>query len=490
MRYKGVINVGKSAKTSFLWVLVGFVLVLSSCSSSDRAESASYDEAGSDYADFATEDASEEATEDAMADFDDSNVEPATQAQNRSAQGEIEPPEAFDGESLEEEAVDTDESDLTTNRKIVFSGDVFLEVEDVLAAGDKVEALAKEQGGYVSNEQVADTSQQESVLVVRVPPDNFDNTLSGLSKLGSVRSQSKNAADVTDRVVDLESQISTTAASVERLRALIARADNLQEISQLEQQLLQRETSLESLRGQLKTIESQLSLSTINVRLSNAFGRPAVEVNQTAYIDHDKGTSCNGRTSLRVDEGDDVTICYEIINTGSSSFSSVTVKDTVLEIETKDLIVVDGDLSKELPAGQSIILAHETKADRTIRTRTRVEVTAVSDEGDELEVQPVANTTNMVINTTDNGDVPGFGDGLEGSWNFIKSLGSLVVLLAGVLLPLLIIIVPLAWLFVRYVRPRFKAKAKKRAEKKAERMAYYAQAQPQVNVPEQSNPKV
>jgi hypothetical protein len=60
---------------------------------------------------------------------------------------------------------------------------------------------------------------------------------------------------VTERVVDLRSRVATNEVSVERLRDPLSDAKNLEDVARLEIQLLERETTLETLRGQLRTIE-------------------------------------------------------------------------------------------------------------------------------------------------------------------------------------------------------------------------------------------
>jgi hypothetical protein len=100
-----------------------------------------------------------------------------------------------------------------------------------------------------------------------VPPDRFRAVLADLADLGEVQTQSVTTDDVTDQVVDLDSRIATAEASVFRLRALLAEADVVTDIARIENQLLQRETDLETLRGQRRTIEQQVAMATITVVL-------------------------------------------------------------------------------------------------------------------------------------------------------------------------------------------------------------------------------
>ncbi|MBT8214100.1 MAG: hypothetical protein KJP12_02670, partial [Acidimicrobiia bacterium] len=53
----------------------------------------------------------------------------------------------------------------------------------------------------------------------------------------------------------------------------------------------------------------------------------------------------------------------------------------------------------------------------------------------------------------DPGGLPGFSDGLAASVGFLGAIGSLLILLAGAVLPLLVLS-PLAWFVVRWLRNR------------------------------------
>ena len=62
-------------------------------------------------------------------------------------------------------------------------------------------------------------------------------------------------------------------------------------------------------------------------------------------------------------------------------------------------------------------------------------------------------TVGMFVDAEDPGGIATFGDGLETSWNLLVSLGQVLVLLAGALLPFIWVPV-LAWFGWRYLRRR------------------------------------
>ena len=89
--------------------------------------------------------------------------------------------------------------------------------------------------------------------------------LKKLAGLGERLSQSQTAEDVTTQVVDTRSRVATQTRSVARVRALLAQANNLGEVVQIESELAKREADLESLEAQLSRLKDTTELATIEV---------------------------------------------------------------------------------------------------------------------------------------------------------------------------------------------------------------------------------
>jgi len=342
----------------------------------------------------------------------------------------------------------------TVDRDIVFRAELVVGVADVASASAEATRIIESMGGIVFGQQSTGGPQARSVLTFKVLPEDFQAALAALGSVGEVRTQNISADDVTERVVDLESRIRTAAASVERLRALLENATDIKTITDVERELLDRETTLETLRGQLRTIQDQVALATIVVTLTEALADPGIAVEITAYPGHeDAGLSCPGDPDLEVEEGAAVTLCFEVINGGDTPLTSLAVTDTVLDIELDDLIVVFGDPTATLEPGQSVELAAEIFVARDLRTRTRVEATPVNDVGEPVTARTVAETTTFFVFAADPGGLPGFSDGLGASWNLLTTIWGLGVVGAGSIIPFLWLIL-VAWLVVRWRRRR------------------------------------
>jgi hypothetical protein len=76
------------------------------------------------------------------------------------------------------------------DRHLIKTASVTLETDDVSSTVRKAIALAKEKGGYVFGltEEVEPTGEHSAILEIRVPADEFENTLLAIERLGKVRS--------------------------------------------------------------------------------------------------------------------------------------------------------------------------------------------------------------------------------------------------------------------------------------------------------------
>ncbi len=127
-------------------------------------------------------------------------------------------------------------------------------------------------GGDVVSERVATRvgsdsrpTQNRAELVLSVPADKLDATITALSKLGDVLDRTASTEDVTTKYVDLDSRVKTMRASIERVRALMGKATRIGEVVQLESELARREADLESLSGQLASLSARVARSTITL---------------------------------------------------------------------------------------------------------------------------------------------------------------------------------------------------------------------------------
>lgn len=182
------------------------------------------------------------------------------------------------GDSEESGAGSTAARALPGDRDIVYRGSITVRVRDVVAAAARAETLVEGVDGVVFAEQIQgmdtgrgngspdgrrDAGGGQAQLTLRVPPSQFAATLDALGRLGREIDRSRSARDVTTELADTSSRVRSQQRSVERVRALLAQADTIGEVVQVEAELARREADLESLQAQLARLADVTDLATI-----------------------------------------------------------------------------------------------------------------------------------------------------------------------------------------------------------------------------------
>lgn len=149
-------------------------------------------------------------------------------------------------------------------RQVVRTASLSVEVPDVRAAAGRARTIAQDAGGNLEAEDAADG---HDVLRLRVAPDRLGQALDALGRLGREDARAIGSEDVTEQTADLDSRLATQRTSVERVRALLGKAQALADVVTLEGQLAQREADLESLQARARALHERADLATVTVTL-------------------------------------------------------------------------------------------------------------------------------------------------------------------------------------------------------------------------------
>lgn len=162
-------------------------------------------------------------------------------------------------------------------RDVVRTATLGATVTDLGAAAARVRTLVASYDGVVANEELRRStgpgSSSTDTFTLRVPEARFDAAVEDLATVGTVTARTVRAEDVTGQVADTAGRVKTMQASLDRTRALMARAASIEDITRLESELTRREADLEGLQAQLATLRSQAAMSTITLSLT----QPAAE---------------------------------------------------------------------------------------------------------------------------------------------------------------------------------------------------------------------
>ncbi len=159
-------------------------------------------------------------------------------------------------------------------RLIVKTGSISLLVENTEESLTKMEALALELGGFVTNSNSWRANEQlHATITIRVPAESFDEARRRL-KEGALEVQSENisAQDVTEEYVDLEARLTyleeTEGELRELLRSAQERGEKAEGILAIYRQLSDIGIQVEQTKGRVQYLERSAAMSALTVTLT------------------------------------------------------------------------------------------------------------------------------------------------------------------------------------------------------------------------------
>ena len=151
-------------------------------------------------------------------------------------------------------------------RKIIKNGDLTLETLEFDRFINDLESSVSEYGGYVeSSSHYGSGSNRGANYTVRVPGENYDSFINKVGGLGTVVSSSTSTQDVTLKYIDYEARLEAYKAERDSFMALLDRAETVEEILQIQNQLTEVNYQIESYTSQLNALKDLVSYSTVNI---------------------------------------------------------------------------------------------------------------------------------------------------------------------------------------------------------------------------------
>lgn len=165
------------------------------------------------------------------------------------------------------ESIQAEEDATAITNKNIKTGGMTFKSEDIDTDYKKIIALLPDFKAYVENENQTKSDQRiQYDLTIRVPSDRYDSLYNSLSNLaGRVEHKYTNVQDVTERYYDLKTRIRNKEALEQRYIDLLAKAVEIKDMLEIERQLNQVRTEIESLQGQFNYLSQQVSLSTLQL---------------------------------------------------------------------------------------------------------------------------------------------------------------------------------------------------------------------------------
>lgn len=186
------------------------------------------------------------------------SAEAPPQAMRRNAPEDISRPAEPSAESENESPVE---------RKLITDGSISFEVENLRETRRRIGQLAETYEAYIASDQEYNAGDRISInMEIRVPAQNFDALLGGLEEeIRRLDNRQINVRDVTEEFVDIQARLRSKKELEARYAELLEQARAVSDMLEIERQMEQLRSQIESIEGRLRYLQDQVALSTLRL---------------------------------------------------------------------------------------------------------------------------------------------------------------------------------------------------------------------------------
>lgn len=152
------------------------------------------------------------------------------------------------------------------NKKIIKTATLKLEVKDFKNYSDNIHQTIKQFGGYIAQEEQNSTDEKsETVMVIKVPADQFEimmNQISGSDN--KILERKITSEDVTGEVVDTRLRLEAKKGMRLKYLEFLKQSKNMEVSLQVQNEINNIREEIESAAGRVAFLSHQSSYSTIN----------------------------------------------------------------------------------------------------------------------------------------------------------------------------------------------------------------------------------
>jgi hypothetical protein len=170
------------------------------------------------------------------------------------------------------------------NTKLIYTANMSLQSTEFDKTCGYIKSLADKYFAFIENETVDNgngsaTYRRSASYTVRVPAENYNSFLSGMSEECHVVSLNQKMTDVSEQYFDTEQKLQTLRNKHDRLEALLEKAEKMEDILRLEDALSENEYEINQYQGTLNKYDSLVSYSTVKISLKEV-SRPDTGIDE------------------------------------------------------------------------------------------------------------------------------------------------------------------------------------------------------------------
>lgn len=174
-------------------------------------------------------------------------------------------------EAADNQAADMTEilaADMAVEQKIVKNASLSFTAKDADALYEAVLSAAKGLGGYEKDRRYQSGEDARHIsFTLSVPPEKLESFLGACEGLGGLEESSVFSQDITGTYYDLAARLEAAENSLEQYYVLMQKAQNVQEMLAVQQQIDNLMAQIEAQKGQMAVYDAQVGASQVEVTI-------------------------------------------------------------------------------------------------------------------------------------------------------------------------------------------------------------------------------
>ena len=166
------------------------------------------------------------------------------------------------------ETANSPENTTPADRKIIRNASLEIVAEDASSLYKNIVDHGAGLGGYEHSYSISNYETYSVIYAVfKIPPEKLSDFIDFIGECGEVINTSLNSEDITENYYDAETRLETKRKSLDQYYQLLQKASNVEEIVYIHRIIDGITEDIESYEGRLKLWNSQINMSTVNIRI-------------------------------------------------------------------------------------------------------------------------------------------------------------------------------------------------------------------------------
>lgn len=158
--------------------------------------------------------------------------------------------------------------------KVITNVYISLETIEFGSTTDNLNEIINKNKGYIEDSSISHNNYINNRIykyaqyTIRVPKESVDSFIKEISSIGNVVSQNTSKQDITKQYYDTESRLNVLKIKEERILTLLEKAEKIEDIIAIENQLSEIIYQKESLTKSILDMDEKVSYSTVSINIS------------------------------------------------------------------------------------------------------------------------------------------------------------------------------------------------------------------------------